>query len=44
LLESGVDYVLHITTESTKEIRNDIDLFLVDVAADMNRKKGNKWA
>ena len=34
LLESGVDYVLHITTENSKEIHNDIDMFLIDLASE----------
>ena len=34
LLDSGVDYVLHITTENAKEIHNDIDMFLINLASE----------
>ena len=34
LLDNGVDYVLHITTENSSEIHNDIDMFLIDIATD----------
>lgn len=34
LLESGVEYILHITTENAKEIHHDIDIFLVNIASE----------
>tara|TARA_R110000824_G_scaffold223161_2_gene410950 strand:- start:584 stop:874 length:291 start_codon:yes stop_codon:yes gene_type:complete len=35
LLDSGVDHVLHIRSENSHEIHYDIDMFLVDLAAEI---------
>ena len=34
LLSSGIDYVLHIKSENSSEIHYDIDMFLIDLAAE----------